>query len=142
MADREFDDINVLINEIKGEIVEVLAQEVFEKIKEVELEHIETDVWNAYLERQYEWRGSGGINDPDNLEREIDISGDEIELKVINNTLPVRDDGMLDEIIEYGFGMKNKPYSKPRPFIKNTQQEIEDSKIVEKILKEQLDYIE
>ena len=31
MADRDFDDINVLINEIKGEITEVLAFEVLKK---------------------------------------------------------------------------------------------------------------
>lgn len=147
VADRNFDSIEDLMNTVKKEIAKVMSTTVYENIKETELEHIKSDVYDVYLERKYEWRSEDGIDDPDNIVIEggkAKIMGNEIELSVINETYPVNGGSgydYLDELLELGTGIKT-PYGKPRPFIRNTEKEIKKSNTVEKCLKEELDYIE
>lgn len=146
MADKDFDSIESLIKSIKTEIAETLSSAVYEKIKDIELKHIKSDVYDAYLERKYVWRTSYGIDDPDNIiieDGKATINGNEIEMSVVNEAYPVgatRDFEYLDEMLEYGTGI-DTPYGRPRPFIQNTENEIRENNIVEKILKQELDYI-
>lgn len=147
MPDRNFDSIEDLINTVKRDIAKTLATTVYENIKEVELEHVKSDVYDVYLERKYEWRSKDGIDDPDNIVIDgggVKVAGNEIEMLVINEAYPVNGGSgydYLDELLEFGTGIKT-PYGKPRPFVKNTEKEIRKSNIVEKCLKEELDYIE
>lgn len=147
MANRSFDSVKDLFNSVKDDISEVLSNDVFEEIREVELSHIKSDVYDAYPQRKYKWRTTDGIDDPDNIVIEggkAKVTGNNIEISVINEALPVNKSepyDLLDELLEYGTGI-NTPYGRPRPFVRNTEKEIEENNILEKVLKEELDYIE
>lgn len=147
MADKDFDSIEALLNTVKLEISEVLSTKVYENIKKTELEHIKSDVYDVYPERKYVWRTENGIDDPDGIVMEnggAKIIGNEIELSIVNEAYPVGVTNTyeyLDELLEFGVGI-DTPYGRPRPFIENTEIEIKESKLVEKCLKEELDYIE
>ena len=63
-----YDDINTLLNDIKSDIEDVLMNEILDTIKEIELKHIEDDVYSVYKPSVYKRRGnSGGLSDPDNI---------------------------------------------------------------------------
>ena len=146
MADKFFDDLDDLFEEIENDIEDVMDQEVADKVRDVEQQMVYDVVYDAYtaqdpyVERR---NGNGGLADKDNMVAYIDRNGDEVELFVDNvargnpdadYTNPNVD---LDAIIEFGrlpdrLGLytKNKTgtedqYLRARPFISETINELE-----------------
>lgn len=144
MANKNFDDLKSLIAYAKNDIKKTMQTKVLETVKEVEIKHIQEDVLDAYTPEYYKRRESGGIDDPNNIVGVVAEEGNEIVLNVTNNTLAVgkTEDGFLDEIIEKGVPPYEHTYSKPRPFLENTEEELSSSEIIEKIIKSELDYID
>lgn len=48
-----YDDINELLNDVKSDIEEVLMDEVLDEVKDIELRHIEDDVFSVYSPKIY-----------------------------------------------------------------------------------------
>lgn len=143
-----YDDINTLLNDIKSDIEDVLMDEVLDTVKEIVLKHIEDDVYSVYKPSVYKRRGnSGGLSDPDNIVGTIE--GD-MQL-VVESITPfneeyggrnsgiglaemVNEGGNSEHDYDYGFRSIEAPYSKPRPFLDNTIEEIENTNSVENTL--------
>ena len=141
------------LQELRSEIMKKvnisLKEYVGEKVKEVMLEHIETDVYNAYEPKTYLRRGNnGGLSDPDNIvvQREYDgaISIENVTVGrefYFQDREPIRSnnaDRPLTPIIETGKGYDYWSKAFPRPFVNNTVDEIVQEKIIENTLKEGL----
>ncbi len=141
-----YDDIDELLNDVKSDIEEVLMDEVLDEVKDIELRHIEGDVFSVYSPKIYERRGSGGIDDPDNIVGEVN----NMQLSVDNVTR--FDDGYgtynhgigLADLINDGEHLSGYFYDYPgeftesRPFIDNTIEEIERTNDVENALEQGL----
>lgn len=141
-----YDDIDELLNDVKSDIEEVLMDEVLDEVKDIELRHIEDDVFSVYSPKIYERRGSGGIDDPDNIVGEVN----NMQLSVDNVTR--FDDGYgtynhgigLADLINDGEHLSGYFYDYPgeftesRPFIDNTIEEIERTNDVENALEQGL----
>lgn len=137
-----YDDIDELLNDIKSDIEEVLMDEVLDEVKDIELRHIEDDVFSVYSPKIYDRRRSGGIDDPDNIVGEVN----NMRLSVENVTH--FDDGYgtynhgigLADLINDGDGKSGYYYDYPfeamgaRPFIDNAIEEIERTNDVENAL--------
>lgn len=142
-------NLQELRNEIMKRVNASLKEDVGEKVKEIMLEHIETDVYNAYEPKTYSRRGDdGGLSDPDNIvvQREYD-GAVSIENVTVGREFYFQDreairsdnaDSPLAPIIETGKGYDYWNKSFPRPFVKNTVEEIVQDKIIENTLKEGL----
>ena len=142
-------NLQELRNEIMKRVNTSLKEDVGEKVKEIMLEHIETDVYNAYEPKTYSRRSDdGGLSDPDNIvvQREYDgiVS---IENVTVGREFYFQDreairsdnaDSPLTPIIETGKGYDYWNKSFPRPFVKNTVDEIVQDKIIENTLKKGL----
>jgi|GEM_PF-1743404 len=144
---RDFNSIEGLVMYALSDVATVLKVDAVEEIKDIEERKIQENVYDVY-EGEYERRyKNGGLGDRDNIKGEVSIIGNEVLLNVTNDTLVSEfsydspQGTYLDEIIEYGTGVKT-PYGEPRPFIQPTIEEIEERNIIENILKSRLDYIE
>ena len=141
------------LQELRSEIMKRvnirLKEYVGEKVNEVMLEYIETDVYNAYEPKTYLRRGNnGGLSDPDNIvvQREYDgaISIENVTVGrefYFQDREPIRSnnaDRPLTPIIETGKGYDYWSKAFPRPFVNNTVDEIVQEKIIENTLKEGL----
>lgn len=141
-----YDDIDKLLNDIKADIEEVLMDEVLDKVKDIELRHIEDDVFSVYSPKIYERRRSGGIDDQDNIVGEVN----NMQLSVDN--MARFDDGYgtynhgigLADLINDGEHLNGYFYdypgefTEPRPFVDNTIEEIERTNDVENALEQGL----
>lgn len=138
-----YDDINTLLNDIKSDIEDVLMDEVLDTIKEIELKHIEDDVYSVYKPSVYKRRGnSGGLSDPDNIVGSVK----NMELDVENIASFNQDYGSsnkgngLAELVNNGDRVSGYMYdypgsfNQPRPFLDNTIEEIENTNLVEDAL--------
>ena len=142
-------DLQELHNEIMKRVNKSLQKDVGEKVKEIMLEHIEEDVYNAYEPETYVRRGdNGGISDPENIIIKAEFDG-AISIENItvgrefyfDNREPVRSknaDSYITPIIERGRGYDYWSKSFPRPFIKNTAEELKKSNVIKETLKEGL----
>ena len=97
-----------LFKKLNGRINSALDNEVFEKVREVELEAIQTEVYDVYTPKVYIRRGEyGGIGDPYNIEK-VGGAAKNGRLIVKNTTEPNDSnpnwttDKILPELIEYG----------------------------------------
>ncbi len=137
-----YDDIDELLNDIKSDIEDTLMDEVLDEVKDIELKHVEEDVFSAYSPKIYERRGIGGIDDPNNIVGTVD----NMQLSVDNATKFNDDYGTynhgvgLAELINDGDSLNGYFYdypgsfNQPRPFIDNTVEEIEKTDSVENAL--------
>lgn len=114
----------------------ILFDEVFESVSNVQLEHIDKDVMSVYRPAEYE-RRDNGLESPKNIWASRSAQN---ELVVENMTSFNPDYGTenygygLVGLIEYGDGWrgffydyqseKNTRYLKPRPFIANTKKDL------------------
>ena len=62
-----YDDVEELLKSLEADIEDTLMHEVLDEVKEIELRHVEEDVFDVYKPKIYERRDSGGIDDPDNI---------------------------------------------------------------------------
>ena len=135
---------NKLVNDIKKEIVPKIAEEM----KNIEQEVIEEVVYNAYNPTYYERRTKGGLSDKENMKETIAFKENNLEIRVENVTKGNAEysdtegytTGYIDEIIEtgqgYGYDLDN--YFGARPFTEITQNVIDYTDRIEKIIEEEL----
>lgn len=137
-----YDVIDVLLKDLKSDIEDTLMDEVLEEVKDIELRHVEEDVFSVYSPKIYKRRVSGGIDDPDNIVGEVR----NMQLEVDNVT--TFDDGYgtynhgvgLADLINDGNSRNGYYYDypgsfeQPRPFVDNTIEEIEKTDSVENAL--------
>lgn len=123
-----FKSLNDFLDYLQTAVDDAVQNEVFEKIKEVLLSHIASDVYGAYPKpKMYDRRGSsGGFSDPANIVNE----GSGHELRVVNITPPnplgepeATTDKNLASVIETGSGYD---YFSPgaRPFNENATNDL------------------
>ena len=87
-------------------------------------------------QRRYE---NGGFGDPDNIDMEVEITGNGVEVKITNDTLAVgyNDGEYLDYYIDKGiYQTKNKPPE--RHFMEYSKNIIEENDLVKKVIKKGL----
>lgn len=144
---KDFKSIEDMVMYALSDMAMVLKVDGVEEIKDIEERKIQENVYDVNDPEYYERRGQqGGLLDRDNIKGEVSIVGNEVLLNVTNDTLVSEfsydspQGTYLDEIIEYGTGVKT-PYGEPRPFIQPTIEELEERNIIENILKSRLDYI-
>lgn len=137
-----YDDVDDLLRDLKSDIEDTLLDEVLDEVKDIELFHIEQDVFRTYSPHIYERRAVGGINDSDNIIGEVH----DMELEVDNITEFNDDYGTynhgrgLPELINEGEKQSGFYYDypgtfeNPRPFIDNTIEEIEKTDSIENAL--------
>lgn len=136
---KEFAEWDDLMNDIKSDIDDVLSKEVFDEVRDIEMEHIQTDVFSQYTPKIYERRSNGGIDDPRNIvgyEKKMHLS-------VVNEAQFNDDYGTYN----HGYGLPQLindgdsrngfyydfpgVYNAPRPFIDNAVEEVERSERVD-----------
>ena len=139
-------DFNDLICEISNDIENTMKTKITDKIIEISEKSVQENVLDVYEPQYYKRRSghnSGGLKDT--WKSEVTNNNDKISLKIKNDAKPINSkDGVdLDEMIEYGISTeKDAPiYKRPRPFIEPVQEELENTDIIEKILKENISYI-
>lgn len=137
-----YDDVKELLKSLEADIEDTLMHEVLDEVKEIELRHVEDDVFDVYKPKIYERRDSGGINDPDNIVGTVQ----NMELEVENITPFASGYGTwnrgigLTELINDGNSTSGYFYdypgefNQPRPFLDNTIEEIERTDDVEDAL--------
>lgn len=137
-----YDDINELLEDIEFDIEDTLMNEVLEEVKGMEVEHVKTDVFNVYSPNIYTRRGYNGIDDPNNIVGSVN----DMELSVENVTqfndgYGTYNHGLgLADLINDGDRTNGYCYdypgefNQPRPFLDNTEYEIETTSRVENAL--------
>ena len=139
-----YDDVDDLLKELEADIEDTLMHEVLDTVKEIELRHVEEDVFDVYSPKIYERRGMGmgGIDDSDNIVGTVE----NMELEVENITPFASGYGTwnrsvgLAELINDGNSTSGCFYdypgefNQPRPFLDNTIEEIERTDDVENAL--------
>ena len=63
----KYDDIDMLLNDIKSDMEDVLSKEVFDEARDIELKHIQLEVINRSTPTIYQRRTTGGIDDHNNI---------------------------------------------------------------------------
>lgn len=134
MAITTLSGINAAVKKaVKHELSRRDDDSVFGVVREAQMRHIKTDVYDVYTPKMYKRRGIyGGLDDSTFVVGKNNSSA--LSIMNITKPNPITDAGryvpktdILAEIVEYGLNPKSKlPYAylHPRPFIKNTRQEI------------------
>lgn len=137
-----YDNIDILLKDLKSDIEDTLMDEVLDEVKNIEIEHVEEDVFSVYSPSIYKRRLNDGIDDPDNIVGEVH----DMQLEVDNITQFNDDYGTynhgrgLADLINDGEGRSGFFYDYPgrferaRPFIDDTIDEIEQTDSVENAL--------
>ena len=139
--------IDELIKVVKSDIVKKLNEERSQtKIKDVNRRNVSREVYSVYTPVKYFLRADEcGLTDPDNISVTPSENSSGITLTITNNTEPKGFDEIggesdfLAPIIEYGTG-GNRPWQKPRPFMRETENELKNGELIKNIIKE-IDYI-
>lgn len=108
-------------------------------VRETEIKHIKEDVLNVYSPKIYERRNSSGINDTANIHCKLVKSGVlEIEnITKFSSSYDTKNQGLgLVKLIEYGHEQsgylydypESTDFTRPRPFISRTKDEIRQAK--------------
>lgn len=50
---KSYDDIDMLLNDMKSDIEDTLSKEVFDEVRDIEMEHVRMDVLNTYSPKIY-----------------------------------------------------------------------------------------
>lgn len=141
-----YDDIDVLLKDLKSDIEDTLLDEVLETVRDIEMEHVQDEVFSVYSPTIYERRLSGGLDDRENVVGQVKNGvlivqndtpfneGYGTENKGIGLAVMVNDGGTYKHDYDYGFRTIEAPFCKPRPFLDNTAEEIERTDDVENAL--------
>ncbi len=138
-----YDDIEELLKDVRLDIEDTLSKEVFDEVRQIEMEHIHSDVLNSYHPKVYERRSTGGIDDPRNIVGTVK----DMTLTVDNVTsfnsghFTYNSGNNLADLINEGSGSASHLYydypgafEAPRPFLDNTQEEIDRTNRVDRAL--------
>jgi hypothetical protein len=138
---------------LQEKLNDCLQKEVAEMVKDKISDHVKSDVYDVYRKPiEYKRRGfiegSGGLGDTEQMDSRLIQDG---VLEVKNNADfnhpfaythggygDIDLDKSLTENIEFGYGLMDAPFNQPRPFIKNTREEIRSSRLHIEILKSAL----
>lgn len=134
-----YDDISTLLRNLKSDIEDTLMDEVLDEVKDIELKHIEEDVFSVYSPSIYKRRLTDGIDDPDNIVGKVhNISLEVDNVTEFNDDYGTYNHGTgLADLINEGEKRNGSYYdylgefTQPRPFIDNTIDEIEQTNSVE-----------
>ena len=139
MSKNSYDDIEELYADLLNEIKNTVAKEIAKEMKKIEQEVIDRNVYSAFSPKVYERRkDDGGLRSEDNMVEGISIDGDSVIIEVENMTTGNERyndywKGEIQPLIESGSYMWNGKMPPPRPFIDDTQREVDKriDKIVE-----------
>lgn len=140
---QEFNDIDALFNALLDDIKNSVSEEVSKEMIKIEQEHIDSQVYNAYTPKEYSRRlDNGGLRSEGNMQSTINRTNDGIEVTVHNSTtgnLLYGNywEGEIQNFIEEGIYMWNCDCP-PRPFIDDTQEEIDNSNRIEEAVERAL----
>lgn len=137
-----YDDIDTLLKDLKSDIEDTLMDEVLDQVKDIELSHVEEDVFSVYNPSIYKRRQNDGIDDPDNIIGEVHNMQLEVDnVTEFNDDYGTYNHGIrLADLINDGEGKSGFFYdyqgkfTQPRSFIDNTIGEIEQTDSVENAL--------
>lgn len=137
-----YDNIDTLLKDWKSDIEDTLLDEVLDEVRNIEIGHIEQDVFSVYSPSIYKRRLNDGLGDPSNIVGEVR----DLQLEV-DNVAEFNDDygtynhgrGLADLVNDgearsgfyYDF---DGAFTQPRPFIDNSIEEIEQTNSVENAL--------
>ena len=144
---KDYDSLDLFIKDLQSDIEDVLSKEVFEEVRDIEMEHVRTDVLSTYSPKIYERRNTGGIDEFRNIVGYV--KGTHLE---VDNMTPFNDGygtynhgyGLADLINEGEDGINHLYYDftrkfiLPRPFLDNTQEEINKTDRVDRVLEKGL----
>ena len=129
-----YSDIDKLLKDLKSDIEDVLMDEVLDEVKDIEIRHVEEDVFSVYSPNVYRRRQSDGIDAPDNIVGEVN----NMVLEVENITEftdwrghAKRGKGLAEFVNDYDYP---DIIGQSRPFVDNTVDEIESTDKVEEAL--------
>lgn len=139
-----------LRKQLMSRVKKVAQKDMTEEIKDVEIRTIKTSVYDAYSPTMYIRRyGNNGIIDKKNINVHFTDNVNAISMSITNDTRgntwwPNSTSGYIEHIIEDGVGYtwtrsdiyKEQPY--PRPFTKNTINDLKQNKEHVKALKDGL----
>ena len=120
-----YDDIDKLLKDMRSDIEDTLSKEVFEEVRDIEMEHVYRDVLSTYSPKIYERRSTGGIDDI----RNNDGYGTYNHGYGLAGLINEGDGGMSH--LYYDF---TGNFIQPRPFLDNTQEEIDKTDRVDRVL--------
>lgn len=137
-----YDDVDILLKDLKSDIEDTLADEVLDEVRDIELFHIEQDVFRSYSPKIYERRNNDGLDDPSNIIGKVHNMQLEVDnITEFNDDYGTYNHGRgLADLINDGEGRSGFFYDYPgeferaRPFIDNAIEEIEQTDSVEKAL--------
>lgn len=149
MARKEiYEDFSLLLTDLQFDLIET-AYEVAEEIKDIEAEVIDETVYNAYDSNIDRRMDNGGLSDKSNMKEEIVSIKDGVTIEVTNETKGNSNYSTMDgytsdfiaDIIEdsegYGYGLDD--YIPKRPFQEITQNYIDYTDRVDKVVEKSLD---
>ena len=125
------------------DIEDTLSKEVFDEVRQIEMEHIHHDVLNIYHPKLYERRGIGGIDDPRNIigtVKDMVLTVDNVTEFNTKGFTWNKGNNLADLINEGEGGVSHLYYdypgkfTRPRPFLDNTQEEIDRTNRVDRAL--------
>lgn len=138
---KNFNEWDDLIKDIQSDIDDVLSKEVYDEVRNIEIEHIKSDVFAQYTPEIYQRRASGGIDDPKNIigyEKNMHLTV--INEAQFNDGYGTYNHGYgLPQLINDGNSRNGFFYdfpgvfNAPRPFIDNAKYEVERSDRVDKV---------
>lgn len=137
-----YDNIDTLLKDLKSDIEDTLMDEVLDEVKNIEIEHVEKDVFSVYSPSIYKRRLSDGIDDPDNIVGEVrDMQLDVDNITEFNDDYGTYNHGRgLADLINDGEARSGFYYdfdgafAQSRLFIDNSIEEIEQTNSVENAL--------
>lgn len=113
------------------------------KIKNINRISVSKEVYSVYKPTKYLRRADdGGLTDPENINIYVNPTNTGVKLTLENTTKPKGFDfagknfEYLAPIVEYGIKNGKNIWEKPRPFMKNTADELQNKKVVSRIIKE------
>ena len=146
MADKNFDDVQTLMDYVYDKVRDVIFHEIYEFVMNKLFESIEKNVFAVYEPILYERRSlneesQGLLNDWLTLEG----GSKENPIMIIENTATKvwEESGRsLAELIEYGSPKsQGQIYLEPRPFMNLVVEELKASGDLERILQQSLDFL-
>ena len=146
MADKNFDDVQTLMDYVYDKVRDVIFHEIYEFVMNKLFESIEKNVFAVYEPILYERRSlneesQGLLNDWLTLEG----GSKENPIMIIENTATKvweESGSSLAELIEYGSPQsQGEIWLEPRPFIEPVMQELKASGDLERILQQSLDFL-
>lgn len=136
---KSFSSLKQLEQYIIQQVNSSLKEEIAEMVKEKISDHVKSDVYDKHpnpvmYKRRGFIEGSLGLGDVTRMDSKLIEDG---ILEVVNNADfnhpfaynhggygDVDLDESLAHNIEFGYGLQDAPFNQPRPFIKNTREEI------------------